>query len=141
MAKQTKGGKQMEPSSRPMQMFIALIALLGLTTAGYAALQMHPWHHYQFLTLLVIGVAASRLKLKLPGLEGNMSVNLPFILIAFVQLSLPEALLIAIASTVAQCLPKHGGKPKPVQVLFNVNTIALATGLGWCALAFGAQLQ
>ena len=78
---------------------------------------------------LVIALVASRLKLKLPGLNGNMSVNLPFILIAVVELSLFEALLIALASTGAQCFPKGGGWPQAVKMLFNVSTMAVAVGL------------
>ena len=99
-----------------------------------AALERHPWYHYQFLLLLVIAVLASRLKLKLPGLNGNMSVNLPFILIAQAQLSPAEALIIACTSTLVQCLPKAGAKFKPVQVLFNVSTMAIAAELG-CLVA------
>ena len=77
----------------------------------------------------MLALLASRLKLKLPGLTGNMSVNLPFILVAVVQLSLFEALVVGMASVLAQCFPKGGGKPKPVQMLFNVSTIAIAVGL------------
>jgi hypothetical protein len=67
---------------------------------------------------------------KLPGLNGNMSVNLPFVLIAAVQLSLLEALLIALSSTFVQSLPKAGGKPKVVKMLFNISTMAVALGMG-----------
>jgi len=124
-----EGASKMEGIARPGQIFIGLIALGGLGMVTYPALERHPWHHYQFLLLLVIALVASRLKLKLPGLTGNMSVNLPFILIAVVELSLFEALLIALASTVAQCFPKDGGRPQAVRTLFNVSTMAVAVGL------------
>jgi len=110
-------------------LFIGLMALGGLASLSYGLLHIHPLHHFPFLTLLVIAVVASRLKLKLPGLNGNMSVNLPFILVAVMQLSLFEALLIALASIVAQCFPKGGGKPQAVKTLFNVSTMAVAVGL------------
>jgi hypothetical protein len=109
---------------------IVAIVLLATATTLSAILETHPWHHYQFLTLLVIAVLASRFKLKLPGLNGNMSVNLPFILVATVQLSLIEALLVGAASIVAQSLPQGGGKPKTVQMLFNASTTVVAVGLG-----------
>jgi len=126
---------KMEGIPRPGHIFIGLIALGGLSMVTWAALERHPWHHSQFLLLLVIAVLASRLKLKLPGLNGNMSVNLPFVLIAAVQLSLFEALFIALASTVAQSLPKAGGKPQAIQMLFNVSTMAVALGTGhWILL-------
>ena len=91
---------------------------------------MHPLNYYQFFSLLTMALVASRLKVRLPGLNSNMSVNVPFILIAVAQLSLFEALLIALPSSVAQCFPKNGGKLKPVQMLFNVSTMAVAVGAG-----------
>jgi len=128
------------------KLFIGLMAVGGLASLGYGLLETHPWHHSQFLVLLVIAVLASRLKLKLPGLNGNMSVNLPFILVAAVQLSLLEALLVGMASIVAQCFPKGGGKPQAVQMLFNLSTIAMAVGFAgrifqqsWLSTASGAS--
>jgi hypothetical protein len=130
----------MEGISRPGQMFIGLIALGGLAIVAYAALQIHPWHHYQFLTLLVISAVASRMRVKLPGVDGNMSVNLPFMLIAAAQLSLFEAVAVALVSAGVQCIPKAGGKVQPVKILFNVSTMVLAAGVaamllhnGWLA--------
>jgi hypothetical protein len=54
---------------------------------------------------------------------------MPFILIAMVELSLFEALMIAAASTAAQCFPNDGGRPKAVKMVFNVSTVAVAIGL------------
>jgi len=112
------------------KLFIALMALGGLVSLSCGLLQTRPLHHAQFGTLLVLAMLASRLKVKLPGLQGNMSVDLPFLLIAVVELSLFEALMVTLFSTVAQCFPKGGGKPKPIQTLFNVSTTAIAVGLG-----------
>jgi hypothetical protein len=119
----------MKSHSEIAKWFIGLMALGGLISLSFGLLHMHPWHHAQFAIVLVIAVLASRLKLRLPGLNGNMSVNLPFILIAVVELNLFEALMIAAASTLAQCFPKGGGRPKAVQALFNVSTATVAVGL------------
>jgi len=119
-------------TSRPKvaQLFIGLMTLGGLLSLSHGLLQIQPQHHFRFLTLLVIALVASRLKLKLPGLNGSMSVNLPFILISVGELSLFEALMIALASTAAQCVPKDGGRPQAVKTLFNMSTTAVAVGLG-----------
>ena len=126
--------------------FVAVIVLAALGVNVYAVANRMTVGSKEFFVLLVIALVASRLKLRLPGLNGNMSVNLPFILVAFMQLNVAEALLVACASGFAQCLPKHGGKQKPVQVLFNVGTMAIASGLacsvvhhgsGWIALLSG----
>src|SRR5208283_5301726 len=67
-----------------------------------------------------------RLRVKLPGLTGTMIVNLPFFLIAAAQLSMLEALLVALPSCAVQCIPKGGGKPKPLQLIFNLSSTAVA---------------
>ena len=131
-------GKQ---NSRPAQLFIALIVFGGLATATYATRDVHAWHPLQFPLLLVAAVLASRLKLKLPGLNGNMSVNLPFILIAQAQVSPAEALIVACTSTLTQCLPRAGAKFKPVQILFNISTTAIAVELGCLLLNHGQYLK
>ena len=131
----------MRSNSRLAQMFIGLMVMVGLGVMGHAVVGSHLWHHYQFATLVAIAALASRLKLKLPGLDGNMSVNLPFILLAAVQLSSSEALAVAAISTLVQCLPKKGHKLQPVQILFNVSTMAIATGLGAFVFNHGSQVR
>ena len=119
--------------------FVAVWMLAALALAAYALASRPTVGTKEFVVLLVIAVFASRLKLRLPGLNGNMSVNVPFILVAFTYLNLTEALLVASASGFAQCLPKQGGKQKPVQVLFNVCTIAIASGLASLVVSHGER--
>ncbi len=120
----------MSYNRRKTNSFIALISAAGLGSVGYALTRATTWHPGEAIVLVVIAVAASRMKVKLPGLNGSMSVNLPFVLIAAIQLSLLEALLVALASTAVQSLPAAGGKPKVVQMFFNVCTMAIAVGIG-----------
>jgi hypothetical protein len=120
---------------------IVAVLLTAVAITVHAILGMHPWHHYQFLSLSVMALVASRLKLKLPGLDGNMSVNLPFVLLAAVQLSPREALAIAAISTMVQCLPARGHKLQTVKVLFNVSTMAIATGMGAFVFHYGSQVR
>jgi len=121
--------------------FILTILITASGIAIYAMLGIQPWHRYQFLTLLTIALVASRLKVKLPGLNGNMSVNLPFILVAQAQLSPGEALLIACASTFVQCLPRAGAKLKPVQAVFNIATMAIAVEVGCMVFHSGEHMK
>ena len=128
----------MQTSSRNAAMFISLMAASAFTVLIKGALGMHPMHHFQFLSLFLLALLTSRLKVKLPGLTGNMSVNLPFLFLAIAQLSLLEAAVIAFASTLVQSLPKDGKPLKLVQVLFNVSTVTTAAGLSY--LVFRNQL-
>ena len=128
----------MGPNSVPARVLLAVMTAGGFMVAVYDTLHKQPLHPLQFGLLLLIAVVASRFKVKLPGLNGNMSVNLPFILLAMVELSLFEALIVALCSTAAQCLPKRCGKLKAIQVLFNVGTMAVAVGLA--GLIFQAKM-
>ena len=112
------------------KLFILMVVVAAAAVSLRVMLDTHPWHHQQFFTLLVISLLASRLKMKLPGLNGNMSMNLPFILIAQVQLSPREAFLVACASTLVQCLPATRSRLNAIQVLFNIATMAVAVEAG-----------
>jgi hypothetical protein len=121
----------MQTNSRNAAMFISLMAASAFTVLIKGALGTHPLHQFQFLTLFLLALLTSRLKVKLPGLTGNMSVNLPFLFLAIAQLSLLEAAVIAFASTLVQSLPKDGKPLKLIQVLFNVSTVTTAAGLSY----------
>ena len=108
---------------------IVLMALGTLAAMGYAVYTMQPLHDYRFGVLFVLASVTARLKVKLPGLTGNMAVNLPFLLIAVVQLSMLEALLVALPACALQCFPKGGGQPKLVQVIFNLSTMGVAVAV------------
>lgn len=121
--------------------FIALISLAGLASLTYGWMHATTWHPYEALALFAITVAASRMKVKLPRLTGNMSVNLPFLLLAAAELNMFEALAVAVVSTAVQCLPKDGAKPKLVQVLFNLSLMSSAVVLAGQVFHMGAVAQ
>jgi hypothetical protein len=115
--------------TRLTQMFIAGMVLAAIASTAYASLGSHALHASYALALLALAAATSRMKIKLPGIDGNMSVNLPFLLMAVVNLSALEAVAIASVSTVVQCWPTLEGKFKPGQMLFNVSMMAFATSM------------
>jgi len=111
------------------KMFIAVMVLAAMASAVYASLASHAWHAAFALAVLLLAAATSRMKVKLPGIDGNMSVNLPFLLMAVVSLSALEAIIIACVSTMVQCWPKPQAKFKPEQMVFNISMMALATSM------------
>lgn len=122
--------------------FITLVVVVGLCVLGDALVNPGAIHPVQLAAFLVVACLAARLKVKLPGLTGSMSVNLPFILIAAVapQTSMLEALAVACVSNLVQCLPRANQKFSPVRAAFNVATMALAVEVtrlvfAWPALA------
>jgi hypothetical protein len=136
----------MKRNTRLTQTFIGLMVLAAIASTLYASVASHTLHASYALALLALAAVTSRMKIKLPGIDGNMSVNLPFLLMAVVNLSALEAVLIACISTVVQCWPKSGSKFKPEQMLFNVSMMAFATSManliwnaGWLSKAAWAS--
>ena len=114
------------PKAFSARMFVALIAISGLLVLGNAVLSVRSVPAGRFVSFLLVACLAARLKIKLPGLTGTMSVNLPFILLAAVEMNVTEALLVGLISTIVQCLPRGKQKINLVQVTFSCSTIMLA---------------
>ena len=91
--------------SRTAPVFVGFTGICASAILIHGLFTIHGWHSWEFLSLLLVAALTSRLKIKLPGLNGNMSVSLPFILIAMTQLSLPEALAVAASSILIQSVP------------------------------------
>jgi len=116
------------PKSLSARIFVVLMILSGFLLLGEAIANAHKLPSARFLVLLVLATVAARLRVKLPGLTGVMSVNLPFILLAVALTGTAEALTVAFISTFAQCLPRQKQKFNAVQIAFNCCALTLAVG-------------
>jgi hypothetical protein len=116
-------------NTRRIKTFIAAMMLAAAITAGYATFESHALHLYFALAVLVLAAMTSRMKVKLPGINGNMSMNLPFLLTAVISLSSAEAVVIACVSTAVQCWPRKDAKFNPQQMAFNLSMMAFASCL------------
>ncbi|HYM79026.1 MAG TPA: hypothetical protein VE377_23835 [Candidatus Dormibacteraeota bacterium] len=114
-------------TTRRIKSFIGAMTLASVSLAGYAAFANHALHIYLAFAVLALAAATSRMKVKLPGINGNMSVNLPFLLTAVVNLSTAEAVAITCVSTAVQCWPRKNAKLNPQQMLFNLSMMAFAS--------------
>ena len=111
--------------------YIAVIIALG-TAASFHSL--YPWtseRPYLYITLLSCAVITSSLKVSLPGLSGTISVAYIFVLLSMTCLSLPETVLLAISSSLAQCLWRPKRKVRAVEVLFTAASVANAAYLSY----------
>ncbi|HEV3512303.1 MAG TPA: hypothetical protein VGS05_11410 [Candidatus Sulfotelmatobacter sp.] len=124
-------------NTRQIKTFIGAMMLAAGITAGYAVFASHTLHPYFALAVLALAAATSRMKVKLPGVNGNMSVNLPFLLTAVVNLSAAEAVVVACVSTAVQCWPRKDAKFNPQQMAFNLSMMAFASSVA--SLMFHAQ--
>lgn len=116
-------------NTRRTTIFICAMTLAALVSAAYATVMSHTPHAYLPIAVVLLAAATSRMKVKLPGINGNMSMNLPFLLIAIVALSGAEAVGAAIVSTAIQCWPRKDAKLNAQQMTFNLSMMTFATAV------------
>src|SRR5271169_5624376 len=112
--------------------------IYGMSEAACFCLTFALWHWQstdpvKFVCYLIAALLASSLKVGLPGIEGTLSVNFLFTLLGILELSLPETLLIGLASTLAQFYWKPARQLKLVQLVFNLSQVTVSS-----AIAYGA---
>src|ERR1700733_6480636 len=115
-------------------------ALVCVVMAGAVAslYSVHAQPGRRWLELAVYLVAiliSSNMKVPMPKSNGTMSVNFPFILLGIVQLAPGQAVLLAVASVIAQCRIKVVRAFTLVQILFNIANVTAATTLACHAFA------
>jgi hypothetical protein len=103
------------------------MTLAAVSTAGFGSFISHDLHSYLGVAVLVLAAITARMKVKIPGINGNMSVNLPFLLTAVVSLSVAEAVVITCISTAVQCWPLRDTKFNPLQMEFNLSMMTFSS--------------
>jgi putative nucleotidyltransferase with HDIG domain len=115
------------------RVLIAGMAGGAIVCFAWAFLHWQSSDPVQFLCYLIAALLASSLKMSLPGIENTLSVNFLFTLLGILELSLPETLLIGIASTVGQFYWRSKRRLKLVQLVFNLSQVTVSG-----AVAYGA---
>jgi len=116
--------------------------VVGVAIASLRAASGHPaeqWGH--FFVYLVAILLSSGMKVAMPRSEGTMSVNFPFILLAILQLSPLQAVMLATASVIAQGRYRVIKPFTLVQILFNVANVTTATVFAWYAYVASVRLH
>jgi len=118
------------------RVFIACLALAG---CAYLALAFSHWQSsdpVEFTCYLIAALLASPLKVSLPGIDGTLSVNFLFTLLGILELSLPETLVIGLASTLVQFYWKPARRLKLVQLVFNLSQVTVSSAVAYSAYKF-----
>src|SRR5271155_5440104 len=102
------------------RLFIGATAGLGMWALAHALWHWQSVDLPRFACYLLIAVLASSLKIRLPGINGTMSVNFLFILLSVLELNLPETMVLGCTATLAQCLFGTRLKRDPIKIVFNV---------------------
>jgi putative nucleotidyltransferase with HDIG domain len=115
------------------RVFIAGVSLAACSCFVLAFAHWQSSDPVKFACYVIAALLASSLKVTLPGIEGTLSVNFLFTLLGILELSLPETLLIGLASTMAQFYWRPLRQVKPVQLVFNLSQVTVSS-----AVAYGA---
>ncbi|HEY2912717.1 MAG TPA: hypothetical protein VGK21_05115 [Candidatus Angelobacter sp.] len=95
----------MQKVSLIAKIFIAVVVMIGVAVLVNGLLHWKSGQPIEVFALLIMTLIASRLKVKLPGINGSLSVNVPYLLVVAVRLSAGEALAIAALASLVQSIP------------------------------------
>src|SRR5205085_8175956 len=88
---------------------------------------------------LIMTLIASRFRVRLPRINGTMSVNVPFLLIVAVTLSSGESLIIAAMASLVQSIPNSKRNTTLVHSVFNAATITNAVAAAAFVFHFASR--
>jgi hypothetical protein len=111
--------------------YIDAVIALGAATLALSFSNGASSNPFHFILYFVVSVVASMLKFRLPGITGTYSPNFLFTLIGIAQFTLPETLVATCAGAVVQCTWNTKKRPTALQLVFNVASITVSTGLGF----------
>src|ERR1700685_2780288 len=113
------------------RVFIAAMALAQLGSFYTALTNWHSSDPLKFLCYLAVALLASFLKIKLPGINGTMSVNFLFILLGVLEMSFSETLVIGLAAFLVQSYWKSSTRLQPIHVIFNLSYLPVGTAAAY----------
>jgi hypothetical protein len=113
--------------------YIALIAVVATAVLTVAVNRWNPESFGRFILFFALAMAASAMKIRLPGLKTTISINFVFILIAIALFSFSETVLIGLCGALFQSLWRPLHRPKPVQILFNGACLTVCTAAAFWA--------
>jgi diguanylate cyclase (GGDEF)-like protein/putative nucleotidyltransferase with HDIG domain len=124
------------PRQLGAEVFIAAMALAALGCFGIALSNWHSTDPIKFFCYLAVALLASSLKIKLPGINGTMSVNFLFILLGVLEMSFGETLAIGFAAVLVQSYWKSSTSLKPIHVVFNLSQLPVGTAASYGVYKF-----
>jgi len=111
--------------------YIALVIAAGAAVLGLAAWSWPSGGLQQFVVYLGLAMLASTLKVRIPGLEGTMSPNFLFLLLAMTSCRFSEVVVISLAAALVQSLWASAKRPRLVQVAFSAATLMVSSAVAY----------
>ena len=116
--------------------YVQSIAAVGGLLLLLAILRWESSDLPRFAAYLSLGLVASTLKIRLPGLASSMSILFVFTLVAIFDCSLPEIVVLSIVTGMAQCMWKPKRKIGLLQAFFNGSCHALSASFALLSFRF-----
>jgi diguanylate cyclase (GGDEF)-like protein/putative nucleotidyltransferase with HDIG domain len=128
------------PRSSPRQFYAEVfIGTMVLTALACFYVGLTHWQStdpVKFLCYVAVALLASSLKIKLPGINGTMSVNFLFILLGVLEMSFAETLVLGFAAVLVQSYWRSSKSLKPIHVLFNLSQLPVGTAAAYGVYTF-----
>src|SRR5690349_13342517 len=109
-----------------MRSYVTTVMICGFAVIAFTASHLKGVNVAHFLGLICAAALASRLSLKVPRLTASMSLDVPFVILAAVQMGIPAAVLVAAVATFIQCLKPGLDKSGFVKLFFTVSVLSVA---------------
>src|SRR5579864_5049519 len=100
------------------------VALFAGSLASWPPPQLLSWFLY-----LALAMAASLVKLRLPGMTRTYSLNFLFLLYGIARFSLPEVLIVGCAAALVQSLCYAKKRSTLLQVMFNMSNLIISVSV------------
>jgi hypothetical protein len=118
--------------SSKARLFVSFTILSGVCLVLYCLNQEAAgWPASAYLISVIVALIASAMKVRLPGVNGTISVNFLLILISIALFTFAETVLLASMACVVQCLWRTRSRPRLIQVSFNVAALAISSGASY----------
>jgi hypothetical protein len=114
----------------------ARLYVFGVTASGvlmltWAASQWQTQDPLRFACYLALALAASTLKVRLPGMRGTISPNFVLLLVAIAQLGLAETLFMSALAAIVQCVWRAKRPATLTRTLFNAACLSLSAAAAY----------
>src|ERR1700686_1361718 len=119
------------PRQLGAEVFIGAMALAAMACFWFAFAHWHSSDSLKFFCYLAVALLASFLKIKLPGINGTMSVNFLFILLGVLEMSFGETVVIGFAAVLVQSYWKSSKSLRPIHVVFNLSQLPVGTAASY----------
>jgi hypothetical protein len=112
-----------------MRSYVTTVTVCGLAVIAFAATHLKTLDVAHFAGLLCAAALASRLSIKVPRVDVQLGLDVPFVVLAAVQMGLAAAVSVAAVSTFIQCVKPNFKKSELEKLFFNTANLSIAAAV------------